>query len=223
MSSQTQQTNTLTNTSTAKEDKTKNNNNNLFCAMGSESETSLSFLSDKVIRQQLYSFLDQMGDRDDVLLIPPDYTRIHSQAGKITRMICQYYNFIPTTTTTTSTATSTTTSSSSSSDNANANNEYVPKTSRSTPTVQILPALGTHAPMTQKEIEIMYGTELAELNKKQQQETTSSSRPCFLVHDWRKDVVTIGHAPAEMVATATRGMIREPWPAQSKRLGKTTL
>lgn len=75
------------------------------------------------------------------------------------------------------------------------------------PQLQILPALGTHAPMTQEQIEIMYGKELASL----------SPSP-FLVHEWRKDVETIGYAPNEMVLEATRGMVDEPWPAQLNKL-----
>jgi hypothetical protein len=34
------------------------------------------------------------------------------------------------------------------------------------------------------------------------------------VHDWRNDVITIGHSPAEMVRHATQGMVDEPWPVQ---------
>ena len=40
----------------------------------------------------------------------------------------------------------------------------------------------------------------------------------FRVHDWRNDVVTIGHVPAEFVAEATEGIYRKPWPAQLNRL-----
>ena len=40
--------------------------------------------------------------------------------------------------------------------------------------VDILPALGTHAPMTQDELDAMFG---------------DVPKDVFLVHDWRKDVV----------------------------------
>jgi len=35
-----------------------------------------------------------------------------------------------------------------------------------------------------------------------------------LVHDWRNDVVTIGHVPSDMVRAATGGRVDQPWPAQ---------
>lgn len=71
------------------------------------------------------------------------------------------------------------------------------------PALKIMPALGTHAPMTQKQIETMYGKELANMDPSP-----------FLVHDWRNDVETIGKVPNKMVLEATRGMVDEPWPAQ---------
>lgn len=61
--------------------------------------------------------------------------------------------------------------------------------------------------MTSDQISQMFGSELA--NK------TPSP---FLVHNWRSDVVTIGHAPSSMVQEATRGMVSEEWPAQLNRL-----
>lgn len=150
----------------------------LFCAYGSES----SELSAEDLRSKLYSFLDSVGDRDDVLLIPPDYTRFHSQAGKISQIICEYYNFIPRT---------------------DSPSQSRTKTDGSVTNIEILPALGTHAPMTQEEIRKMFGEELAR----------KEPSP-FLVHNWRDDVVTIGHSPAEMVKAATHGMVDQPWPAQ---------
>jgi nickel-dependent lactate racemase len=146
----------------------------LVCADGSPSRS----LSDEDIRKHLFSFLDQLGPKDDVLLLPPDFTRFHSQSGKITSMIAEYYGHIK----------------------SSGNEKALPK-------LQIMPALGTHAPMTQEQIEIMYGKELASLDPSP-----------FLVHDWRKDVETIGHAPNEMVREATRGMVDEPWPAQLNKL-----
>ena len=77
---------------------------------------------------------------------------------------------------------------------------------RSIPEMKIIPALGTHAPMTDPQIRSMYGDKLAD-------KTPSP----FIVHDWRKDVVTIGHAPADMVNEATDGMVNCEWPAQLNR------
>lgn len=50
--------------------------------------------------------------------------------------------------------------------------------------VDILPALGTHDPVSNPQRERMFGAVPGEL---------------FRVHDWRNDVVTIGHVPAELV------------------------
>ena len=155
----------------------------LFCAIGSET----SSLSDNDLRLQIDSFLDAFGARDDVLIIPPDFTRFHSQAGKLTRMVCEHYQFIDSET------------KESNSDSPSRKKQK----STSPPCIQILPALGTHAPMTAHEIKTMYGEQLA-----QKQDDT------FIVHDWRKDVVTIGHAPASMVRDATQGLVDQEWPAQ---------
>ena len=53
----------------------------LYCAIGSESTA----LTDEQLRTHIYATLQKLGPRDDVLLLPPDFTRFHSQAGKITR------------------------------------------------------------------------------------------------------------------------------------------
>ncbi|MCU0472627.1 MAG: lactate racemase domain-containing protein [Bacteroidales bacterium] len=67
----------------------------------------------------------------------------------------------------------------------------------------ILPALGTHAPMTYNEIDEMYKGVPKEL---------------FRVHDWRKDVVTVGTIPGEFVSKITNGAINYSWPAQLNKL-----
>ena len=67
----------------------------------------------------------------------------------------------------------------------------------------ILPALGTHAPMTDKELTEMYQGVPKEL---------------FRVHDWRNDVVTVGAVPGEYVSKITEGALDYPWPAQLNRL-----
>mmetsp|Transcript_22974 Transcript_22974/g.54504 ORF Transcript_22974/g.54504 Transcript_22974/m.54504 type:complete len:533 (-) Transcript_22974:1544-3142(-) len=145
-------------------------------------------ISDERLRKELFSFLDKLPPKDDVLIVPPDYTRFHSQAGKITQMIAQYYKFIPST-----------------NDDGESSTAIPSK-------FQIMPALGTHAPMTDTELESMYGTDLA--NKKVIDGSGNSEGP-FLVHKWRTDVTTIGHVDAKMVEVATRGMVKDrPWPAQ---------
>ncbi|MCI0499112.1 MAG: lactate racemase domain-containing protein [Planctomycetales bacterium] len=67
----------------------------------------------------------------------------------------------------------------------------------------ILPALGTHAAMTPKEIRRMFGNIPASL---------------FRVHDWRKDVVTLGEVPADYLRQVSGGKVDFSWPAQVNRL-----
>lgn len=69
--------------------------------------------------------------------------------------------------------------------------------------VDVMPALGTHVPMTGEQIERMFAGVPKEL---------------FRVHDWRNDVVTIGEVPAEFVSEVTEGIYSKPWPAQLNRL-----
>lgn len=163
----------------------------VFCSLGSEKVS----ITDDEIKSTLHSFLDALGPREDVLLLPPDFTRFHSQAGKISRFICEYYNFVG--------------SGEKKDVEPDKNSKHVldeeqqhTDSSQFSPNITILPALGTHFPMTKNQIETMFGNNLA------------AKEDAFLVHDWRKDVETIGHAPADMVEKATNGMVSRPWPAQ---------
>ena len=67
----------------------------------------------------------------------------------------------------------------------------------------VLPALGTHSPMTTHQIEHMFG-----------------SLPVSLIrdHDWRNDVVTLGTVPASFVKEVSEGAVEFPWPAQVNKL-----
>ncbi|MDR2496023.1 MAG: lactate racemase domain-containing protein [Tannerellaceae bacterium] len=67
----------------------------------------------------------------------------------------------------------------------------------------IMPALGTHVPMTEQEIAKMFGDIPQQL---------------FRVHNWREDVATVGEVPAEYVARVSEGAVDYPWPAQVNRL-----
>ncbi|MCK5136431.1 MAG: DUF2088 domain-containing protein [Bacteroidales bacterium] len=67
----------------------------------------------------------------------------------------------------------------------------------------ILPALGTHASMTDPEVQKMFG---------------STPISLFRVHDWRKDVVTLGEVPPEFVESVSEGSVSYSWPAQVNRL-----
>jgi nickel-dependent lactate racemase len=67
----------------------------------------------------------------------------------------------------------------------------------------ILPALGTHFPMTDKEIVKMFG---------------DIPRKLFIKHDWRNDITTLGRVPAEYLAEVSEGRVNYDWPAQVNRL-----
>ncbi|MGC9151796.1 MAG: lactate racemase domain-containing protein [Microbacter sp.] len=67
----------------------------------------------------------------------------------------------------------------------------------------VLPALGTHTPMTAQQIAHMFG-----------------SLPASLIrdHDWRNDVITLGYVPAEYVKEVSEGAVDFPWPVQVNKL-----
>ena len=67
----------------------------------------------------------------------------------------------------------------------------------------VLPALGTHSPMTDHQISHMFGSLPASLIRE---------------HDWRNDVVTLGTVPAEFVKEVSEGAVDFPWPAQVNKL-----
>jgi nickel-dependent lactate racemase len=67
----------------------------------------------------------------------------------------------------------------------------------------VLPALGTHAPMTPGQITKMFGNIPIEL---------------FRAHNWRKDVVTLGEVPSEYVYEQSEGKLNYTWPVQINRL-----
>ena len=67
----------------------------------------------------------------------------------------------------------------------------------------VMPALGTHTPMTDEQIASMFG---------------SIPKEKFRVHDWRNDVVTVGEVPSEFVAVVSEGRVNYTWPAQVNKL-----
>jgi nickel-dependent lactate racemase len=69
--------------------------------------------------------------------------------------------------------------------------------------VDVLPALGTHTPMPDGQIATMFG---------------KTPRELFRVHDWRKDIVTLGEVPGEFVKEVSEGKVEYSWPAQVNKL-----
>jgi nickel-dependent lactate racemase len=67
----------------------------------------------------------------------------------------------------------------------------------------VLPALGTHKAMSEREIATMFG---------------ATPRELFRVHDWRNDVVTLGEVPGEFMLEVSEGKLDYTWPAQVNKL-----
>ena len=108
-------------------------------------------------RELIKKLLTSLGAPERVLLVPPDFTRRHSDAGELTVML----------------------------------HEQLRRHER----VEILPALGTHAPMTDVERETMF---------------PGIPASAFHVHDWRKGLVRLGEVPAVLVRDITAGRLDFP-------------
>jgi nickel-dependent lactate racemase len=69
--------------------------------------------------------------------------------------------------------------------------------------VDVMPALGTHVPLPDWQLERMF-----------------AGLPKSLIrwHDWRNDVLTIGTVPAAFVSQVTEGIYDKSWPAQLNKL-----
>ena len=114
-------------------------------------------LSDQEIREALLASLEGR-DLRSVLLLPPDFTRYHSNAGFISN-VC-----------------------------------YHALTDMGAD-VDVMPALGTHVPVTREQWEIMFGDIPYEK---------------MLVHDWRHGVVKLGEVPGDYLAGITEGLWTDP-------------
>lgn len=98
------------------------------------------------------------GDVKKALIIPPDFTRFHSNAGFITQV---FYHLLKAT----------------------------------DAEVDILPALGTHVPVSEEQWKVMFDGIPYEK---------------MIVHNWRTDVVKLGEVPAEEVKRLSDGLWTEP-------------
>ncbi|MFA8344368.1 MAG: lactate racemase domain-containing protein [Rhodothermaceae bacterium] len=67
----------------------------------------------------------------------------------------------------------------------------------------ILPALGTHSPMTETEIEKMF---------------PGVSHDLFRVHNWKNDLTTLGHVPSDYIKEISDNKVGYEWPAQVNKL-----
>ena len=71
------------------------------------------------------------------------------------------------------------------------------------PVRAVLPAVGTHAPVTEEQRDKMFAGVPADL---------------FHHHDWRKDVVRLGEVPAGYVRELSEGKVDYSWPVEVNRL-----
>lgn len=113
-------------------------------------ESILSELAHKILRSS---------SQGRVLLIPPDHTRKHSGAGRITARLYELLT-------------------------------------REGAVVDIMPALGTHAPMSCDQLRDMFGTDVP--------------LDAFIVHRWKEDAVRLGVARSELVRSLSEGAVGLP-------------
>src|ERR1035437_1782667 len=121
-------------------------------------------LSAADLRAGLFEALKRLGNRQRVLVVPPDFTRFHSRAGALTSLAHEYYG---------------------------------------DKLVDVLPALGTHSPMTSEQIAEMF---------------VGVPEKLFRIHNWRTGITTVGEVPAAFVREVSEGAVDFPWPAQVANL-----
>ncbi len=122
-------------------------------------------LSNDDILGAVKEFLGQAEIPEKTLLIPPDFTRMHSGAGMISQML------------------------------------YSEIGDRSH--VDLLPALGTHEPVSDVQRELFFGTQI--------------SKERFIEHNWRNTVVKIGEVPAGFVNDVSKGIMNESFDVEVNR------
>lgn len=132
----------------------------LYLAAGSPTAE----LSDNQLREGLTSCFEQLGERQRVIALPPDFTRLNSRAGLLTCMTHEYFG------------------------------------DRLT---DVMPALGTHVPMPDWQLEKMF---------------PGVPKTLIREHRWREDVITIGEVPADFVSQVSEGICSKPWPVQLNKM-----
>ncbi|MDR1374941.1 MAG: lactate racemase domain-containing protein [Treponema sp.] len=124
---------------------------------------------DALFSEALRRVLADLGPGGPVLILPPDLTRMHSQAGFLTDVAVRELSR--------------------------------PEAGAYRPGA-VMPALGTHRPMTAAEIRRMFPR-------------TPPER--FIPHDWRRDVCDLGRLEADWVGHISQGAVRYDWPVQVNR------
>ena len=120
----------------------------------------------KLLERALGDWEARKGAVKKALVIPPDFTRFHSNAGFITQV---FFRLL----------------------------------SEKGAQVDILPALGTHVPVSETQWKTMFGD-------------IPYSR--MLVHNWRTDVVKLGEVPAAEIEKISEGLWKDPVDVEVNRL-----
>ena len=108
----------------------------------------------------IQELLDCYHQPEKILVLPPDITRLPSNAGKLTQILYQ---------------------------------NWYQRSKSSERRFDILPAIGTHSPMTPGQIEKMFGA---------MEEAT------FYDHDWRNGLQKMGQVPAKVVHEFSKGKLQ---------------
>ena len=122
-------------------------------------------ISEVELLNAIKASLEEMGALKKVLIIPPDFTRFYSCAGKIANI---YYNLL-----------------------------------KDKCEIDVLPALGSHVPMTREECKVMFPDIPFEK---------------IIPHNWRTDVVEIGKIPASFVKEVSEGIMEQEIVVEINRL-----
>ena len=108
----------------------------------------------------IQELLDCYHQPEKILVLPPDITRLPSNAGQLTQILYQ---------------------------------NWYQRSRSSERRFDILPAIGTHSPMTPGQIEKMFG---------------SMEEATFYNHDWRNGLQKMGQVPAEVVHELSKGKLK---------------
>ncbi|MFP4407674.1 MAG: lactate racemase domain-containing protein [Spirochaetaceae bacterium] len=120
-------------------------------------------IDDRDLQELLAPLFDRFSRAERVLAIPPDFTRFHSRAGRITELLYNRFGSALT---------------------------------------DVLPALGTHDPMSREQIGRMFGSLPKELIR---------------VHRWREDAVTLGRISERFIRDVSEGLLSFDYPVQLNR------
>ncbi|MHC4871401.1 MAG: nickel-dependent putative hexonate epimerase [Planctomycetota bacterium] len=114
-------------------------------------------ISDEERNKHLDDMIEKIGgDPQKILLLPPDHTRLYSEAGPITDYLYQ-------------------------------------KFTAAGKSVEIMPALGTHVAMNEKQLRMMFGENIP--------------LDAFIPHDWRNDVIDRGTVSSEKIKEFSDGQV----------------